>query len=476
MEINKKFELAGAVEEAVDIKENYGYIKKFHQDILERNAAEEKLKAFLMKAEEEKAKAEAVITAIGDGIIIQDTDYKIIYQNEIQNNLHGNHVGEYCYKVYEGKDSVCEGCPVELTFEDGKVHKTERRITTDEGVRYFELTSSPLRDVSGKIIAGIKIVRDITKLKTAEESLQESKQFWEDTFDAITDMITIHDKDFNIVKSNRAAQKILKLPDLDFNKIAKCYKYYHGRESAPAGCPSCNCMRSGESASFEIFEPHLNMYLEVRAMPRFDSDNNLLGLIHVVRDITGRKKIEASHNKLLEDVIKGKIEWEMTFDTVTELIILIDKKFNIVRCNKGFAGFSGVPVDSLIGQKCYDYFTPCDQGQLEHCKNIVQNGETMTRVEMNTRGGHWFYVSHRPILDKKGEFIYSVIIASDITELKNTQGKLIESEVKLKQQVKDLERFYDMAVGRELKMKELKIQIKKLKAELSACGHNSPDK
>lgn len=332
-----------------------------------------------------------------------------------------------------------------------------------------------LQKLADNLSYGIMVQRIHAHNKETEHALLESRNYWEDTFDAITDMITIHDNQYNIIRANKAAQRMLSLPDLNINKRIKCFKYYHGTEKAPGGCPSCNCMKTRESASFEIFEPHLNMYLEVRAMPRLDDNNKLTGLIHVVRDITERKRIETSHNKLLEDVIKGKIEWEMTFDTVTELIILIDRDFNIVRCNMSFAAYAGVTIDTLINRKCYEYFPPCDPEQLDHCKSLVLKGEPMTRVEINTGNGRWFYVSHRPIMDKKGEFIHSVIIASDITELKNMQGKFIESEKELKNQVEDLEKFYDMAVGRELKMKDLKKEIKKLKAQLAAYGQNSTD-
>ncbi len=53
---------------------------------------------------------------------------------------------------------------------------------------------------------------------------------------------------------------------------------------------SCQCLKTGRPATFEVFEPHLNMFLEIRAIPRFDSKNQLDGLIHVVRDITKRKE------------------------------------------------------------------------------------------------------------------------------------------------------------------------------------------
>ncbi|MGB6927584.1 MAG: ATP-binding protein, partial [Syntrophobacteria bacterium] len=57
-------------------------------------------------------------------------------------------------------------------------------------------------------------------------------------------------------------------------------------------CLSCACLQTGTSDSFEIFEPHLNKYLEIRAMPRLDRDNQVVGLIHVIRDISERKKVE----------------------------------------------------------------------------------------------------------------------------------------------------------------------------------------
>ncbi|MBI5057927.1 MAG: PAS domain S-box protein [Nitrospirae bacterium] len=145
------------------------------RDVTERKQVEDRIKAIISKAEEEKKKIEAIIAALADGIIIQDTDYRIIYQNEIQNKLYGDQTGNYCYKVYEGLDTVCKGCPVEKTFKDGRVHRSERHVSTDKGIMYFELTSSALRNSRGKIIAGIKLIRDVTDRKLAEIELQKHR-------------------------------------------------------------------------------------------------------------------------------------------------------------------------------------------------------------------------------------------------------------------------------------------------------------
>ena len=131
------------------------------------------------KAENEKSKTEAIIAAIGEGISIQDRQFRIIYQNEAQRKLTGDQLGKLCYEVYETKDSVCEGCPMAETYRDGGIHSVERRAENAYGEIYIEITTSPVRDSTGDIVAGVELVRDITERKLAEaekEKLQAQLQ------------------------------------------------------------------------------------------------------------------------------------------------------------------------------------------------------------------------------------------------------------------------------------------------------------
>ncbi len=145
-------------------------------DITARKHTEEALLEAFRKVEEEKAKSEAIIAAIGDGISIQDTDFKILYQNNIHKNFAGDHAGEYCYSGYKKRDFVCEGCPVAMTFKDGGVHVAERSVPTGDGILYFEITASPLMDADGKIAAGIEVVRDVTEDKRLKNQLLHAQK------------------------------------------------------------------------------------------------------------------------------------------------------------------------------------------------------------------------------------------------------------------------------------------------------------
>ncbi len=136
-----------------------------------RQNTETTLLETLNLAEDEKEKTKAIIAAIGDGISIQDREMRVIYQNEIHKKMVGNHQGEYCFKAFEHQEDVCDQCPVAKSFADGGIHTVERNVPSADGIKYFEITTSPIRDASGEITAGIEVVRDVTTRKRAEQEL-----------------------------------------------------------------------------------------------------------------------------------------------------------------------------------------------------------------------------------------------------------------------------------------------------------------
>lgn len=194
----------------------------------------------------------------------------------------------------------------------------------------------------------------------------------------------------------------------------------------------------------------------------------VLSVMRALREVEEkreRKKTEEQISHLLDVVTKAKKEWEMTFDNVMELIMIVDGNLEIIRCNKSFAKFAGMSIREIAGRKCYEFFS-CNYKQIGLCKVYMQTGEILPKTEIETKDGRWFYVSHCPVRDEKGKTHFSVVVATDITDIKNTQQKLVEYQEELKKKVIDLEKFYDMAVGRELRMKELKEEITSLKKEL----------
>jgi diguanylate cyclase (GGDEF)-like protein len=149
------------------------------------------LQEAIVNLEDEKAKTQAIIAAMGVGLTIMDTDFRVTYQNQQGISLMGSHVGKLCHQAFENQDRVCDGCPMALAFEDGLIHSSVRSVSPFGQQLFTEITASPLRNASGKIIAGIEVVRDITEKRRMEETIEHLA--FHDTLTGLPNRHLFHD-------------------------------------------------------------------------------------------------------------------------------------------------------------------------------------------------------------------------------------------------------------------------------------------
>ncbi len=175
------------------------------RDITLRKLAEAEVKSAMARMEEEKARSESILAAIGDGISIVGRDFKVIYQNNVHKKMVGGEkVGQFCYKAYSDSDSICPGCPVAASFEDSNIHTLEKNVGRNGETRTLEIKASPLIDGTGRLVAGIETVRDISERKKAGEKLKLFSEAIEEAMDGIQ----IVDPSGTIVYSNKAVKDI----------------------------------------------------------------------------------------------------------------------------------------------------------------------------------------------------------------------------------------------------------------------------
>lgn len=302
---------------------------------------------------------------------------------------------------------------------------------------------------------------EISKRKKMEALIFQSKQDWEETFHTITDMITVHDKDFNIIYANKAAQDILSLPPVDNAAVYKCFKYYHGTKCPPDGCPSCSCLKTGVPANFEIFEPHLNIFIEIRSMPRLDRNNQIVGLIHIARDVTERKRTEeaiqkaknelelrveerTSELRIINEQLKDEIserraavdalqksenkyrnlsqEFHTLLNGIPDNLILLSPDLKILWANKAAASVYRKDVSELKSQYCYslccNLISPCDSCPTQ--RSFISGKEET--AEISTVEDKIWDIRAFPIKEDSGKVKNVIELARDITEKVNLEA------------------------------------------------------
>ncbi len=106
---------------------------------------------------------------------IHDRDFRIIEGNRRFREDFGERIGQYCYKVYKGRDEICPNCPVEATFEDGKNHPSEQLLTTGSGRQVPVMVhTTPIRNAVGEVVAVMEMHTEIDEVKKLQEELGTS--------------------------------------------------------------------------------------------------------------------------------------------------------------------------------------------------------------------------------------------------------------------------------------------------------------
>ena len=128
--------------------------------------------------------------------------------------------------------------------------------------------------------------------RRAEEELVGAKEDWENTFDAITDMVMLLDNQHRIIRVNSSAAKALNTTKE--NLVGKkCYEAVHGRRRRIEQCPLPLTIKTLKAQTKEITVPNLGGTFICSTAPILGHPGKLRGYAHTLKDITQSKRLEA---------------------------------------------------------------------------------------------------------------------------------------------------------------------------------------
>ncbi|WP_243371941.1 PAS domain-containing sensor histidine kinase [Geotalea sp. SG265] len=277
------------------------YVKKV---MVQRDALEAALQSAVDEAEAEKERTIAIVSAMGDGISIQDTDLRVTYQNDAHKALVGDHVGDYCYRAYQLKDEPCDYCDLVKSFRDGKVYRRESSPAISHGKINVEIISSSLRDKSGRVIAGIEMVRDITKRKQAEAALESQANLLQRLIDTIPSPIFYKDAKGVFLGCNEAFTRCSGIVKMDV--IGKTAAQILPAELAAAQqCMEQQLLAEPGVQAIETTIPCADSgprQVILNNATFTDADGNVAGMVGIVIDITQLMESEKQIKKLNEEL------------------------------------------------------------------------------------------------------------------------------------------------------------------------------
>ena len=119
---------------------------------------------------------------------------------------------------------------------------------------------------------------------------------------------------------------------------------------------------------------------------------------------------------LTNSLQQAKEEWERTFDSVPDMIAILDNRHRIVRVNAAMAKRLGMPRERCAGSMCYELIHGTNEppGFCPHVRTMKDGLQHIEEVHEKRLGGD-FEVTTTPLYDEEGASIGSVHVAHDIT-------------------------------------------------------------
>jgi len=191
-------------------------------------------------------------------------------------------------------------------IKSGKTEDIEEKYILEGQEMIVHTVKTPVKDEQGSVVGLLGIFWDITDRKRAEEKLKQAAEEWISTFNSIKDLVWVQDKNFKLVKVNKAFADTFKMePEELIGKT--CYEVVHGTKHPWPNCPHKQAIETKKSVTEEIFEPHLGIHLQLSTSPVLNEEGEVTNVVHIAKDITERKRAEEALRKA-HDELEMRVE------------------------------------------------------------------------------------------------------------------------------------------------------------------------
>ncbi len=379
------------------------------------------------------------------GIELFDVEGQLIDANQATLDIFGvSDVDEIMgFKLFEDpnltdevKEKLRKGESVDYQteFDFEAVKKLKLYETSKSGIVHLDLMISPMILHGGdKTDSYIVHVRDITETRLAQDVIAERESFLQSIFGSIQDGISILDTEMNILRVNKKMEEWYSHKKPLVGK--KCYEAYQGRSKLCEPCPSRRALDNNEMAVDIVHmtgpEGRIEGWLEVYSFPLHDlQTGSLLGVIEYVRDITAQVEAE---NSLKESEAK----FRSVFEQAAVGVARVRQSGSIIEANLKLEQMLGYSNGELVGIDVFK-ITSEEDSEIEKqfsAQLLAGNRDSYTMEKRFFRKDGsimWGRLTVSVARNSLGDIDFTIGVLEDITDEKQTQRNLLESETRFR--------------------------------------------
>ncbi len=440
------------------------------RDITGRKKSEEQL-----KHSEEMLRA--YLDNVSDTIWLIDANMNMAYVSPSVTSLLGvlpeELIGRPSALVIHSDDmSIIDNAMRYVMEHPGEPHTIQYRVSHKDG-RWISVESTGTNMLGNPVINGVLVaMRDITQRKLAEDALRESEHRYRLLVEFSP--ICIHEIDLEgrLQSMNRAGLDMLGLDDV--KKI--CGMPYLGavsqQDAGRVGALLQDAITNGITSNFEFASAgDVQRYFKSCFVPIKDASGKVLKLMGITEDITERKQIE-------DALRESEASQSAILNNAPYLVWLKDTEGRYLKVNKTYADYARLKeARQVIGKTDFDLW-PRELAEKYRADDAeVMSLRQQKRVEEPSFDGdkmHWTETFKTPVIDDNGHILGTTGFARDITERKQAELALAESENRFREifnTVSDAIFIHDAETGRILDVNRRMLEMYGFTREQAlACG------
>jgi PAS domain S-box-containing protein len=405
-----------------------GGIMIFCEIITERKNAE-------LALTEASQQVSNIIESITDAFMALDSQWRYTYVNATAEKLLSRSRADLLGR------SIWEVFPAERESNSRSYQEFHRVVSEQVSVKFEEFSPSLQMYIEVSAYPAAEGLTaywsDISDRKRTEEELRQKNAILNVINESAPTPIFVKDREGRIIYANPATLEIMGKPASEIIGGRDRDLYPVTELAVTVTENDRRIMESGQTEVLEESHDGIRTFLVMKA-PYRNEAGEVIGLIGISSDITNRKRAEVAmqeQTKLLQVII----------DSIGDGLILANQQGEFVLFNRAAVGIFGQLSNeksceewsSTYGLFLADQKTFFPAAELPLARAI--KGEYVNDVEVFVRRegseSRWISISGYPVVDVSSEIKGGVIVCRDITERKQAEAAMQESE----------ERFRNMA-------------------------------